>query len=215
MTRFTTAVLVTAGVAASASAQFMVFTDRPSWEAAASGVVFTEDFNSSALVSFADGETIDFGNLEITRDGSANGGDGALAITDGSAFGNIDGTNHLDGETGVDPHETTLFGFNGFNATAFGADFNSPFSGDGVGLEINGELFLIDTIGGFDTGFFGVVAIGTEFSSASIVGNPATDTFQELWQADNISYAQGSLIPTPGAAAVLGLGGLAAMRRRR
>jgi len=216
MTQFVTAALCAASVAGTAAAQFDVYFDRASWEAAASGNIVLQDFNNAALTTFADGQTIDFGNLEITRDGSPNGGDGALAISPGSQFGNIDGTTHLDGETGVDPHENVIFQFDGFNATAFGADFTSPFSGDGIALSIGGELFLLDSIAGFDTGFFGVVATGgQEFASAAIIGNPDTITAQELWQADNIAYAQGTLIPTPGAFAILGLGGIAALRRRR
>lgn len=205
------AVVVAAGVASSASAQFTVFTDRSAWEAAVSGAITTETFNSTAPMSFADGQTLDTGLLQVTRDGSANGGDGALDILAGGAFGNIDGTNFLDAETGADPHERVEFGFNGQAVTAFGADFFSPFSGDGVGVEIDGELFLLDYITDFNTGFFGVVSTGS-FDSVAVVGNPDTPSFQELWSADNVSYAA---VPAPSTAALLGLGGLAAARRRR
>ncbi len=204
--------VIVAIAAGSASASITVFTDRASWEAALGGAMpVVEDFNSVATGPIADGATLDTGLLQIKRDGSANGGDGDLAITAGGGFGDIDGTNYLDGETGAAPHERVDFGFNGQSVFAFGADFVSPFSGDGIGLEVNGELFLIDTISGFDLGFFGVVSSGATFSVASIVGNPADDTFQELWQADNVSYA----IPTPGAAGLLAVAGLASVRRRR
>ncbi len=203
-----------AGLAASstAAASITVFTDRASWEAALGGApAVVEDFNSTATGPIADGATLDTGLLQITRDGSANGADGDLAITAGGGFGDIDGTNYLDGETGIDPHERVDFGFNGQSIFAFGADFTSPFSGDGIGIEVDGQIFLVDTIAGFDTGFFGLVSSSGNFGSVSIVGNPATDTFQELWQADNVSYA----VPAPGAAGLLGLAGLAAARRRR
>ena len=113
-----------AAYAGLASAQLMVFTDRGAWEAALGGAsVFTEDFNAQTPGVIADGATLDTGLLQITRDGSANNADGDLAISPGSTFGNIDGTNFLDGETGVEPHETVNFGFNGQNVFAFGADF--------------------------------------------------------------------------------------------
>lgn len=211
MTGLAGAVVVGVG-ASSAAATITVFTDRASWEAAIGGAPITvEDFNSTTTQPIADGQTLDTGLLQIRRDGSPNAADGDLAISPGTLFGNFDGTNHLDGETGIEPHERVDFGFNGSAVFAFGADWVSPFSGDGIGLEVNGELFLIDTIAGFDSGFFGVVSSSSSFATVSVVGNPAMDTFQELWQADNVSYA----IPTPGAAGVLGLAGLAVMRRRR
>lgn len=155
--------------------------------------------------------TLDTGLLQIKRDGSANGGDGDLAITAGGGFGDIDGTNYLDGETGGTPHERVDLTFGGAQIFAWGADFTSPFSGDGIGIEADGQLFLVDTISGFDTGFFGIVSSSATFDVVSIVGNPADVTFQELWQADNITWA----IPSPGAAGVLALAGIAAARRRR
>jgi hypothetical protein len=203
--------VVTAGIAASAGATVTVYTDRGAWLAAAGGSTGFEDFNSTALQTFADGQTLNFASgLSITRDGSPNGADGDLAISAGTQFGNIDGTTHLDGETGADPHEIVNLNF-GTAVFAFGADFSSPFSGDGIGLQIGNDLVLVDTISGFDVGFFGIVSNGA-VSDIQIVGNPATDTFQELWQADNFEW---TAIPTPGAATMLGLAGLAAARRRR
>jgi hypothetical protein len=199
-------------IASAASASITVFTDRASWEAAVGGAPITvEDFNSTAPQPIADGSTLDTGLLQIKRDGSANGGDGDLAISDGSTFGDFDGTNFLDGETGIAPHERVDFGFNGQSVFAFGADFVSPFSGDGIALEVGGQLFNIDTISGFDSGFFGIVDTSATYSTISIVGTPEDISFQELWQADNVSYA----VPSPGAAGLLAFAGLAATRRRR
>ena len=204
------AITIGAGAAA-ANAQVSVFTDRASWEAAIGGAPITvEDFNSTAPQPIADGATLDTGLLQVTRDGSANGADGDLAITAGGGFGDIDGTNYLDGETGISPHETVNFGFNGQSVFAFGADFASPFSGDGINIRFGGELFSLDVIG-FGTGFFGLVAGSGATSDVAIVGDPGDITFQELWQADNVSYA----VPAPGAMGLLGVAGLAATRRRR
>ena len=194
-----------------ASAQLTVFTNRAAWEAAVGGGIFTEDFNALAPQIIADGATIDTGLVQITRDGSANGGDGLLEIEPGGNFGNVDGTTFLSGETGITPHERVGISFGGQSIFAFGADWFSPFSGDGIALDVGGEIILLDSITGFNTGFVGFVSASDTFSEISIVGTVEAITFQELWSADNFSFA----IPTPATAALLGIGGLAATRRRR
>lgn len=193
------------------AAQVTVFTDRTAWEAAVGGGIFTEDFNAQVPGVIADGATLDTGLVQITRDGSPNGGDGLLEIEPGGNFGNIDGTTFLSGETGAEPHEVVNIGFNGQSVFAFGADWFSPFSGDGIALQVGSETILLDSITGFNTGFVGFVSNGATFSTVSIVGTADPISFQELWSADNFSYA----IPAPASAALLALGGLAATRRRR
>jgi hypothetical protein len=200
-----------AALTGSASAALTIYTDRAAWEAAVGGGIFTEDFNSLAPQIIGDGSTLDTGLLQITRDGSPNGGDGLLEIEPGANFGNIDGTTFISGETGAAPHERVDIEFNGQAIFAFGADWFSPFSGDGIALEVGGELILLDSISGFDTGFVGFVSDSDTFTQISIVGNPADITFQELWSADNFSYA----IPGPAAFALLGVGGLLSGGRRR
>jgi hypothetical protein len=200
------AVLVT-----NANAALTVFTDRATWEAALGGATpVVEDLNDVTPFSFKDGQRLETSKLAITRDGGANGSDGALDILDGASFGTIDGTNFLDGETGVEPHEVVDIGFLGASAFAFGSDFTSPFSGDGIALDVLGELVLLDSIAGFDTGFVGVVS-DMPFESVSIVGTPDAISFQELWSADNLSYAA---VPEPTSLAAL-LFGLAALALRR
>lgn len=209
--RYLTVGAVVACAGASAHAGLMVFTDRASWEAALGGAaVFTEDFNSLSPQVIADGDTLDTGLIQIRRDGSLNGGDGLLEIEPGGNFGNLDGTTFLSGETGVTPHERVDLGFSGQSIFAFGADWFSPFSGDGIGLEVGDNLILLDSISGFDAGFVGFVSTDL-FESISIVGTPDDVSFQELWSADNFSFA----VPAPGAAALFGLAGLASTRRRR
>ncbi|MEM1071403.1 MAG: hypothetical protein AAGH71_01085 [Planctomycetota bacterium] len=201
------AIAAHAGVA---SAQLTIFTDRSAWEAAVGGGIFTEDFNALAPQTVAEGATLDTGLIQITRDGAVNP-DGDLAIEVGAAFGNIDATTFISGETGETPHEVVDIAFGGQSIFAFGADWFSPFSGDGIALDVGGEIILLDSIAGFDIGFVGFVSASASFSEISIVGNPAPESFQELWSADNFSFA----VPTPGTAVLLGLGGLAAARRRR
>ena len=210
MHRFALTGLALATAATTSLAQVTVYTDRAAWEAAVGGAFSLENFNDLTTGDILDGATLDTGVLQITRDGSPNNADGALAISPGTLFGNIDGTNFLDGETGASPHERVDFRFNGQAVFAFGADFTSPFSGDGIGIEFAGEVFLLDGIGG-GASFFGLVSSGDVASVVSIVGSPDAITFQELWQADNFVYA----VPAPASAALLGLGGLVATRRRR
>ena len=171
-----------------------------------------EDLNSVAPFSFTDGQTLTTPLLSITRDGSLNGGGGALDILPGTSFGNLDGTTFLDGETGVTPHENVKIDFLGAPAFAFGADFFSPFSGDGIGLEVLGDVVLLDSITGFNSGFFGVVS-DVPFTDVNIVGNPGAVTFQELWSADNLSYA---IVPEPTSllSAMLAAACLLGLRRR-
>jgi hypothetical protein len=205
--------LCTVGAATGFSAaQVMTFTNRADWEAAVGGGIIVEDFNSTAVQTILDGQTLDTGLLQVTRDGSPNAADGDLEIRDGSSFGNIDGTNFLYGETGVEPHENTLFGFNGQDIFAFGADFQSPFSGDGIDVVVGGTRYSLDYIGG-GGGFFGILEMsGGALGSVAYSGTLEPNTFQELWQSDNVGYA---VVPAPAGLAVLGLGGLVAARRRR
>ena len=202
--------LVVGGCVAPSLAQVTVYFDRTAWEAAV-GDFMVEDFNTQTPGVIADGATLDTGLIQITRDGSPNGGDGLLEIEPGGNFGNFDGTTFLSGETGASPHENVLVEFGGQSIFAFGADWVSPFSGDGIGIQVGNELILLDSITGFNSGFVGFVLDSGSTSSISIVGNPGAVTFQELWSADNFSWA----VPSPSALALLGMGGLAAARRRR
>lgn len=199
--------------AGSAISQVQVFTDRAAWEAAVGDFV-TEDFNSINPFIFADQQTLDTGLLQITRDGSANGADGVLEIEPGGNFGDLDGTNFISGETGISPHESVRVAASSeLPMIAFGADWFSPFSGDGIALQAGDDVVLLDSIQGFDSGFVGIIANGAaSFSEIQIVGTVDDVSFQELWSADNFSFA---VIPAPGTAALMGLAGLATVRRRR
>jgi hypothetical protein len=209
--RTTLAALCAATVATPALAGIMVFDNRAAWEAALGGATaVVEDFNALTPQIIANGATLDTGLLQITRDGSPNGGDGLLEIEPGGNFGNFDGTTFISGETGAAPHENVVVEFNGQNVFAFGADWVSPFSGDGIVLNFGTYTVSLDSITGFNSGFLGFVATGESFSSVTISGTEDDITFQELWSGDNFSYA----VPAPGTLALLGVGGLAFRRRR-
>lgn len=160
----------------------------------------------------ADGATLDTGLLQITRDGSPNGADGLLEIEPGGNFGNVDGTTFISGETGAAPHENVNIGFNSQSIVAFGADWFSPFSGDGIVLNFGQYTVAMNSITGFNTGFVGFVAdAGESFSMVTIAGTEDDISFQELWSGDNFSY---SVVPAPSSIALLGVGLLATRRRR-
>lgn len=210
-----TSTVLLAVMASNAHAVLTVFTDRTSWEAALGGATpVVEDLNDIAAFSFADGQTLTTTKLEITRNGSGNSGDGALDITDdGTAFGNVDGTTFLDGETGMEPHEVVTISLPvGSPIFSFGADFFSPFSGDGIALDVLGDQVLLDSIPGFEIGFVGVVS-DAPFATVDIVGTTEAISFQELWSADNLSYAA---VPEPTGllGALLGIFALALRIRR-
>lgn len=211
-TMMTCAVLgAAAGSALAGGGGFTIYTDRAAWEAALGGsTAFVEDFDALTPGVISNGATLDTGLIQITRDGDGNAGDGALSIEPGSVFGNINGTNFLDGETGASPHENVNIGFGGQNVFAFGADWFSPFSGDGIILIAGENTVSLESITSFNTGFLGFVSTTESFGTVSIAGNPDDITFQELWSADNVSFA----VPAPGALALLGMAGLIGRRRR-
>jgi len=200
------------GTPAVAGNVVQVFQDRAQWEAAIAAAttesVVTQDFNEAPLANVADGETVDLGNLEVTRTASPTGG-GSLSFGE-RPFGTIDGTRLLDGISGNAPHDVIDITFDGNEVFAFGGDFLSPFSQDGIGLRVSGELVLLDFIEGGSQGFAGLIFDGT-VDVVQIVGNPAQLAPIENYSADNFAYA----VPNPGTMAVLSLGGLTAARRRR
>lgn len=204
-------------VAGSASAQLQVFTDRGAWEAALGGAAtFTEDFNGVAPQLIGDetmAGSLDTGLITIGIDPNGTTATPTdLLIAPGSAFGNIDGTNFVDGFTGANAGEpSAIFNvdFNGLSAFAFGADFRSPGSGSGIKLVVGNDEASLLSIGGSQS-FFGVIA-SSNFEGFKIERDGSSGVFGEVWSADNFTFA----VPAPASAALLGLGALAGVRRRR
>lgn len=208
MMRTAVGIAALVAVAGTASAQLSFFTDFASWQAAVGGAsVTTEDFNGVATGDYSNGG---FSTSNLTVSHTANGTTSVLNVDPGANFGNLDGTNFIDATTGPTPGGTVTFTFAPGSVFAFGADFFSPFSGAGIDIVVDGQAFALDAITGFNQGFAGVVSTGS-FTEVVIQGNYDNGVFQELWSADNVRYA----VPTPGAFAVIGLGGLIALRRRR
>jgi MYXO-CTERM domain-containing protein len=90
--------------------------------------------------------------------------------------------------------------------------YNSPFPDDSVSVDVGGvNLAAATNVGSLNYG-------GLSFTLTSPVDNPVLSfTFHnapDYWLLDNVAVNV-TQTPAPGAAAVLGLGGLAAGRRRR
>ena len=91
-----------------------------------------------------------------------------------------------------------------------GATFFNGLLTNVISTNVSGDGTFDGTIGNFGTGGLGVL----EGALVQIFLNPATGFFNAGF--NNISTGvSGQLVPTPGALALLGLGGLVAGRRRR
>ena len=95
---------------------------------------------------------------------------------------------------------------------AFGQFYEGAASGLGLQIETaDGNVDILDFYSGFDDGFLGYIGT-TPISSVRIIGGTDDTAVGEIYDAADVSYA---FIPAPGSVAILGLGGLAAVRRRR
>lgn len=223
------AIVGASAVAMSASAalgQFTFFNNRAAFNAAA-GAVSVESFNALEAPFLLPGENVPFqaGLVQLISPT-----EGSQFIEEGLAPNNIDGTNYLDlfvapADFGL-PEEKLTIRLSA-PATAFGFDFFDLFSssfGSGIDVIVNGEVvFNTQALGitnNSPAGAVGPLFLGftslsqfTEITLASPAEGPdGFPPFGEIFGVDNLTF---NAIPTPGAAALLGLGGLAAARRRR
>lgn len=223
------AIVSASAVALSASAalgQFTVFNSRAAFNAAA-GAVSVEDFNALEAPFLLPGASVPFqaGLVQLISPT-----EGSQFIEEGSGPNNIDGTTHLDlfvapADFGLPEEKLTVR--LAAPATAFGFDFFDFFSssfGAGVDVIVNGEVvFNTQALGltnNTPSGAVGPLFLGftslsqfTEITFASPAEGPGgLPPFGEIFGIDNLTF---NVVPTPGAAALLGLGGVAAARRRR
>lgn len=208
------AVIVFSGVASAQTAT----TNEAEWLAQLSGPVSVEDFNSSTPTVFLGGVANQFSGFTLTAEN-----DGASFLTDGTGGNNIDGTNHLDlfvapavPDFGL-ARESALLTFDE-PTTAVAFDFADLFSSSGT----QGVDFLIDGVLIGNTNDLGVGANGGVVASTfiGIYSDTAFTTlefaspdpaFGETFGVDNLRIE----VPAPGAAALAGLAGVVAVRRRR
>ncbi len=227
-------VLGVLGLQGESRAAFTVYTNRALFNAAA-GSIETTTFNASSpqiLASPATGAfSQPFGN--VTLSGNSNGD--YIAIAAGTNPGNIDGTNFFyfsqrnpttgsyDGNGGTGPTFTYSFAV---PSVAFGFDYVDTDFSDSYNFTVNGTAFSnppfvnSGTNGGVGSGFFGIVATGETFSSATFV-QTAAGGIVDPFGIDNVSFTTqpigGILTPAPASIVVfaaIGLSGLATRRLR-
>ena len=159
-----------------------------------------EDFNQPD-VDFNPPATADFNGFSVsTADSSSFANDFAIVDNELSLFiddGNI---------------QSFTFDFDGPIDT-FGAAFAFANPVPGLGLIFsfnNGEVFELnsDTVAGYDGNLYVALSSSTAFTSFTITSANGIDGF-------DIDDVVTGLVPSPGAASLLALAGLAAARRRR
>ncbi len=185
-----------AAVVASGAHAQSVFTDFGAWEAAAGGSSVTDDFSSYGLVDLVLGSN-DFNGYSIILEGTGTGGT------------NINGATNLVFTLGADL-ESITFEFDQ-PLLGFGATWLNSFVSNGLTVEVNGQLFnLEDTIAAPNFDFIGFAGGGAFNNPTITVTNPTGAT--EFAAISDLSFA---VVPAPASAALLGLAGLTAARRRR
>lgn len=181
-----------------ADAAFTVYTSRVAFLAAAGAPVFEETFSENFAMVAGDNLYNDV-NYRVTPNKGANNIFGGRFI--GDEFTSV-----------ATPNETTsLEIILPLNAVAWGADFVSANSFNGIEFVINGTTIKIgDYLDAPGDGFFGVVSTSV-FTNIDVRGSGATPN--EFYNMDNMLF--GGKIPTPGATLALVLAGLATASQRR
>jgi hypothetical protein len=194
-----------------AQADLTFYTNRTTWETAIGEATTNENFdavspyllsagiNSAGLISV---ELIGLAGQSIWNAIDAGSGtqsvNGSRFFQGGSNRNNTAGT--LSGADFIDLHLP-------YAVTAFGGDFCSTHSGDGLTLSVNGQTYeftdLLPT--GAGSGFLGFISTDS-FSTVRLFDAEKRETFG----LDNISFAA----PEPATLVLLAFGGLTALRKR-
>lgn len=193
------------GVVTNASASSLVYTNRTQWATAIGGGIITENFETSPVGVLPIGTT-QLGLVAFTTDdnGSENPSirNGGTVNSTRELFGRVD-----NGAFGGTFHIITF----PTAVRAFGADFNSTTSGDGLQVVIGSDVITFSQhLTGAGNGFLGVVS-SAPFTA--ITFRPAGLPLGEGFGLDNLSFQP---VPEPpsivcGGATIISL----FIRRRR
>lgn len=199
-----------ASIAGAASAQLIAYNDQAAWEADLAALGFsatTETFDGIQILNMqpGGGPYVVNGDVSITVMGQQGSSDDAF-IDNGEFHGEI----FPDSEHSAYVHDFAV------PIVGFGQFLDGAASGLGIRMQTNeGTIDIFDDGGydGFDDGFLGFIS-ANPITQVSIIGSDADggSAVGEIYDALDVSYA---VIPSPAGLALLGLGGLAAARRRR
>ncbi len=194
------------------TAELTFFTDRTAWETAVAEPVTVEDFDSIGTYQLIEGINnaglIDIELINLAGQNEWN------AVTSGGSQ-NVNGTVFYQGGCNANSETVSNSGADFIDlhlprpVMAFGADFASTHSGDGLTLSVNGETFEFSNLLPAEQGSGFVGFISTEHFS--VVRLFDADK-REAFGVDNVSFA---LTPEPGTIALLALGGLGILRKRK
>lgn len=209
--KFALAAVIAAGTTTAALGQLAIYTDQAAWEAAVSGAGYSaieETFDGITILNMQPGGGYMINSdFSITVEGAMGSSDDAF-IDNGVFHGEIfPATEHV-----AYRHDFVN------SIVAFGQFYDGAASGLGIRISTSlGDLDIFDDGGltGFADGFLGfLITDGSSISSVSIIGSDSDGgtAVGEIYDATNAVYA---FVPAPGSLALLGLGGLAATRRRR
>jgi hypothetical protein len=222
--------LLSFGIASSAGAAIMSYTDRTDWNDAVGGDLFVEDFDDITMDTPFSSSGVDVGPFTIQQ----GGGNPVLPdvnLIDASPF-SFSGNEDVNGSTyalgyvnstaGTVATSTFIAMLFDVPVAAWGADFANANNTLGIDLYLiptgaagmNDWIFYDASAAG--TGFFGFADNSGELYAgvAIVAGGVDVGGSGERFGFDNVS---GATIPEPGTAALLalGLGGLAVAGRRR
>jgi hypothetical protein len=199
----------------SAHAGVQSYTDRAAWELVAGPLSFSEDFESFQTdIDFSFGTISDPMGFSLSHTGQDDFRNlidvGPLDFSDGNGTNSISA--FVDGDGG---DVVTLTADS--SLLAFGFDVSSAAGGEGASLELLGlggtVLDSVTLTNGIDD-FFGFTASGPDVITGVRISGMGDGSVGpgEGFRIDNVA---GTMIPAPGAAAIFGVGGLIASRRRR
>lgn len=200
------AITIASGMfASSASAGLTAYSNQAAWEADLMSMGFTpitETFDGIEIPDMQpNGPFVINDDLSITVEG----------MMDTAGTANVSG-GEFEGELFPDSGHSAYVHTFDTPVIAFGQFYEGAASGLGLQIETaDGNVDILDFYSGFDDGFLGYIG-STPISSVRIIGGTDDTAVGEIYDAADVSYA---FIPAPGSVALMGLGGLAAVRRRR